>query len=229
MIDLTQRMRRWRGLTADDRDARSLPRRRGAGAEFRPGMLPPAWRPTAAGGRARGRKAGRGGQGMVREVPSAQPAQFVAVFQKDEQSPAFLRQRRYRQADRDGAAGLSRASHPTRPINCGSHEPGSRTEARSASSASDEFTVRAALRAYDPAGDQQRDVRDFARAARAAHRPGAPTGPVIHAKLVQARRKVFRHKIEYPKKTSAQGRRRVLRRSLAKLEALLNGDFRRGP
>ena len=45
IIDLTQRMRRWRGLTVDHRRAGGLPRRHRAGARIPPDVLPPDWRP----------------------------------------------------------------------------------------------------------------------------------------------------------------------------------------
>ena len=60
IIELTQRMRRWRGLTVMTGALAACIVGIVLAREYRPDVLPPDWRPKPAGGRARGREAGRG-------------------------------------------------------------------------------------------------------------------------------------------------------------------------
>ena len=121
---------------------------------------------------------------VVREVPAAGPAQLVAVFQKDEQSPAFLLTIdldkrivtvRLVSAERmaDKTYQLWMASQPGQPP----HSLGL--------IGNDEFTVRAALAGYDPAVITNATY-GISLEPLGGSPTGQPTGPVINAKLVRA-------------------------------------------
>src|SRR5882724_10238885 len=88
IVDLTQRMRRWRGLTVITGTLAACFVGLVLAREYRPDVLPPDWRhqPQVV------ERVVEKPVEVVREVvrDAARPAQFVAAFQKDEQSPAFL-------------------------------------------------------------------------------------------------------------------------------------------
>ena len=90
VIDLTQRMRRWRGLTVMTGAAAACFVGLVMAREYRPDVLPPDWRPKQQVVERVVEKPVEVVREVVREVPAARPAQFVAVFQKDEQSPEFV-------------------------------------------------------------------------------------------------------------------------------------------
>lgn len=183
VIDLTQRMRRWRGLTVMSGALAASILGIVLLREYRPDVLPSDWRPKPQVVERVVEKPVEVVREVVREVPSARPAQYVAVFQKDEQSPAFLmsvdtdkRTVTVRQvaAERlsDKSYQLWIAPQPgAPPQSLGLIEP-------------DDFTVRAALAAYDP---QVINNATFGISLEplGGSPTGQPTGPVIHAKLLQ--------------------------------------------
>jgi anti-sigma-K factor RskA len=120
---------------------------------------------------------------IEKEVPAARPAQFVAVFQKDEQSPAFLmsvdidkRTVTVRQVAAERLADKSYqlwiATHPgAAPQSLGLL-------------GNDYFTVQATLAPYDPAVINNATF-GISLEPLGGSPTGLPTGPVIHAKLLQ--------------------------------------------
>jgi anti-sigma-K factor RskA len=173
IVDLTARLRRWRGITAIVGTLAAGFAAIVVAREIRPDLLPAQMRPKP-----RIEVVER-----IVEKPAAQPAQFVAVFQKDEQSPAFVlsvdidkRMVTVRQvaAEKlpDKTYQLWIATQPGTPP----RSLGLITDA--------DYTVREALADYDPA------VISNATYGISLEPPGgsptgAPTGPVIHAKLLQ--------------------------------------------
>jgi anti-sigma-K factor RskA len=121
---------------------------------------------------------------VVREVPAPRPAQLVAVFQKDEQSPAFLltvdvdkRMVTVRPVAAEKMADktyqLWIAAQPGQPpLSLGLI-------------GNDEFTVRAALSDLDPTVISNATF-GISLEPLGGSPTGQPTGPVIHARLVQA-------------------------------------------
>ena len=121
---------------------------------------------------------------VVREVPGPRPAQLVAVFQKDEQSPEFILtvdvEKRtltvrtvaaQRQPDRDFQIWIQpRPDVPPESLGLVS---------------TDEFTVRTTLAAYDP-GVIGSATYGISLEPVGGSPTGRPTSPAIHAKLVQA-------------------------------------------
>jgi anti-sigma-K factor RskA len=183
IIDLTQRMRRWRGLTVITGALAASIVGIVLTREYRPDVLPPDWRPKQQVVERVVEKPVEVVREVVREVPSARPAQFVAVFQKDEQSPAFVmsvdvdkRMVTVRQvaAERlaDKTYQLWIATQPgAAPRSLGVLE-------------NDDFTVRAALTDYDPAVINNATF-GISLEPLGGSPTGQPTGPVIHAKLLQ--------------------------------------------
>ena len=166
IFHMRQRMQRWRGFsTITGLMAACL-----VGIvlvrEYKPEVLPPELRP----------------QRPVREQP--RPAHLVAAFQKDEQSPAFLltvdldkRMVTVRMVTAERMADktyqLWMAAQPGQP-------PSSLGLI-----GNDEFTVRAALAGYDPAVISSATY-GISLEPLGGSPTGQPTGPVMHAKLVQA-------------------------------------------
>lgn len=173
IIQMRQRMQRWRGFSAITGLMAACLVGIVLVREYKPDALPPELRP------ARPVRVVE----VVREVPSTQPAQYVAVFQKDEQSPAFVmsidiekRMVMVRQvaAERlpDKAYQLWIATQPgAAPKSLGMIER-------------DNFTVKAMLVGYDPA---MIDSATFGISLEplGGSPTGQPTGPVMHAKLLQ--------------------------------------------
>lgn len=120
---------------------------------------------------------------VVREVPAARPAQFVAVFQKDEQSPSFVMSvdidKRIVTVRQVAAERLADKSYQLWIAT----QPGAPPQSLGVLG-NDDFTVKATLAAYDPA------VINGATFGISLEPLGGspidqPTGPVIHAKLLQ--------------------------------------------
>jgi anti-sigma-K factor RskA len=181
IIHMRHRMQRWRGFsTITGLMAACL-----VGIvlvrEYRPGVLPPELRPQ------------RPVQvvtqiverpvEVVREVPTAQPAQFVAVFQKDERSPEFVLtidvEKRTlmvrtvaapRMPDRDYQIWIQpRPDMPPESLGLVS---------------ADEFTVRTTLASYDP-GVINTATYGISLEPTGGSPTGRPTSPAMHAKLLQ--------------------------------------------
>jgi anti-sigma-K factor RskA len=183
---MRQRMQRWRGLSAITGLMAACLVGIVLVREYKPEVLPPDLRPhrpvqvvTQV-----VEKPVEVVKEVVREVPAAQPARFVAAFQKDEQSPAFLltvdldRRMvtvRMVSAERmtDKTYQLWMATQPGQP-------PSSLGLI-----GNDEFTQRAALAGYDPAVITSATY-GISLEPLGGSPTGQPTGPVIHAKLVQA-------------------------------------------
>jgi anti-sigma-K factor RskA len=119
---------------------------------------------------------------VVRDAP--RPAQFVAVFQKDEQSPAFLL-----------TVDVDKRMVTVRPVAAErmadktyqlwiAAQPGQPPRSLGLIGA-DEFTQRAALTDYDPAVISNATY-GISLEPLGGSPTGQPTGPVIHARLVQA-------------------------------------------
>lgn len=183
IVDLTQRMRRWRGLTAITGALAACFVGMVFAREYRPDILPPAWRMTPQVVERIVDRPVEVVREVVREVPAAQPAQFVAVFQKDEQSPAFMLavdvDKRTVSVRLVAAEKLADKTYQLWIAT----QPGAAPQSLGLVG-NDEFTVRAALSDYEPA------VISNATYGISVEPPGgsptgAPTGPVIHAKLYQ--------------------------------------------
>ena len=183
VIDLTQRMRRWRGLTVLTGALAACLVGIVVTREVRPNLLPPAWRPTPLVVERVVEKPVEVVREVVREVPSAQPAQFVAVFQKDEQSPAFLlsvdTEKRTVTVRQVAAEQLPDKSYELWIAT----QPGAAPRSLGIIT-KDEFTVRATLAAYDPSVINNATY-GISLEPLGGSPTGAPTGPVIHARLVQ--------------------------------------------
>jgi anti-sigma-K factor RskA len=183
VIDLTQRMRRWRGLTVMTGAAAAAIVGLVVTREYRPEALPKDWRPQQQVVERIVEKPVEVVREVVREVPAPRPAQFVAVFQKDEQSPEFVLtvdvEKRtltvrtvaaQRTPDRDFQIWIQpRPDVPPESLGLVS---------------SDEFTVRTTLASFEP------DVISSATYGISLEPVGGsptgrPTSPAIHAKLLQ--------------------------------------------
>jgi len=182
IIQMQQRMQRWRGFSAITGLMAACLVGIVLVREYRPDVLPPELRPQ------------RPVQvvdriiekpvEVVREVPAARPAQLVAVFQKDEQSPEFILtvdvEKRTltvrtvaarRQPDRDFQIWIQpRPDVPPESLGLVS---------------ADEFTVRTTLAAYDPTVINSATY-GISLEPVGGSPTGRPTSPAIHARLVQA-------------------------------------------
>lgn len=186
IVQMRQRMQRWRGFsTITGLIAACL-----VGIvlvrEFRPDLLPPELRPQRPVQVVERvvEKPVEVVREVVREVPAARPAQLVAVFQKDEQSPEFILtvdvEKRMltvrtvaaqRQADRDFQIWIQpRPDVPPESLGLVS---------------TDEFTVRSTLAAYEP-GVITGATFGISLEPVGGSPTGRPTSPAIHARLVQA-------------------------------------------
>jgi len=186
IIHLRQRMQRWRGFSAITGLMAACLVGIVLVREYKPDVLPPELRPhrpvevvTQV-----VERPVEVVKEVAREKPAARPAQLVAVFQKDEQSPAFLL-----------TVDVDKRMVTVRPVAAErmtdktyqlwiAAQPGQPPRSLGLIG-NDEFTVRAALSDYDPA------VISNATYGISLEPPGGsptgqPTGPVIHAKLVQA-------------------------------------------
>jgi anti-sigma-K factor RskA len=187
IINMRQRMQRWRGFSTITWLAAACLIGIVLVREYRPDVLPPELRPHEPPVQVVTQvveKPVEVVREVVREVPAPRPAQFVATFQKDEQSPAFLltvdldkRMVTVRMvaAERmaDKTYQLWMATQPGQP-------PSSLGLINN-----DEFTQRAALAGYDP-GVITGATYGISLEPLGGSPTGQPTGPVIHARLVQA-------------------------------------------
>jgi len=183
IIQMRQRMERWRGLNIITGMIAACLIGIFLVRGYRPDLLPPDLRPTQQVVERIVERPVEVVKEVVREVPSARPAQFVAVFQKDEQSPAFVMSVdidkhmvivRQVAAERlpDKSYQLWIATQPgATPRSLGLVEP-------------NDFTVKAALNDYDPAVINNATF-GISLEPLGGSPTGQPTGPVIHAKLLQ--------------------------------------------
>ncbi|MEA3197213.1 MAG: hypothetical protein QOF32_1265 [Gammaproteobacteria bacterium] len=181
IIHMRQRMERWRGFsTITGLMAACL-----VGIvlvrEYSPNSLPPELRPNRP--VVVVEKPVEVVKEVVREVPAAQPAQFVAVFQKDERSPEFVLtidvEKRTlmvrtvaapRIPDRDYQIWIQpRPDMPPESLGLVS---------------SDEFTVRTTLASYDP-GVINTATYGISLEPVGGSPTGRPTTPAMHSKLMQ--------------------------------------------
>ena len=185
IVDLTQRMRRWRGLTVITGALAACLVAVVVMREVRPEMLPERIRPqirTQVVERIV-EKPVEVVREVVREVPSARAAQFVAVFQKDEQSPAFLMS-----VDTDKRTVTVRQVAAERLADKSyqlwiATQPGAAPRSLGVLG-TDDYTVQATLASYDPAVVNNATF-GISLEPLGGSPTGQPTGPVIHAKLLQ--------------------------------------------
>jgi anti-sigma-K factor RskA len=183
IVDLTQRMRRWRGLTVITGALAACLVGLVLTREYRPGILPPELRPKPQVVERIVEKPVEVVKEVVREVPSARPAQFVAVFQKDEQSPAFVMS-----VDTDKRTVTVRQVAAERLADKSyqlwiAAQPGAAPQSLGVLE-TDDFTVKATLAGYDPAVINSATF-GISLEPLGGSPTGLPTGPVIHAKLLQ--------------------------------------------
>jgi len=183
IIDLTQRMRRWRGLTVMTGALAASVVAIVIAREYRPDVLPADWRPKPQMVERVVEKPVEVVREVVREVPAARPAQFVAVFQKDEQSPAFVMsvdiEKRIVTVRQVAAERFADKSYELWIATAPGVAPRSLGVL-----GNDDFTVRATLAAYDPAVINNATF-GISEEPLGGSPTGQPTGRVIHAKLVQ--------------------------------------------
>jgi len=183
VVDLTQRMRRWRGLTVITGTLAACFVGIVLAREYRPDVLPPDWRPKQQVVERVVEKPVEVVKEVVREVPSAQAAQFVAVFQKDEQSPAFVMsidiEKRMVMVRQVAAERLPDKSYQLWIAT----QPGAAPQSLGMIER-DDFTAKAMLTGYDPAVINNATF-GISLEPLGGSPTGQPTGPVIHAKLLQ--------------------------------------------
>jgi len=186
VIHMRQRMQRWRGFSTITWLAAACLVGIVLVREYKPDVLPPELRPQPQQGQVVTRTVEKPVEvvkEVVREVPAARPAQFVAVFQKDEQSPAFLL-----------TVDVDKRMVTVRPVAAErmadktyqlwiAAQPGQPPRSLGLIG-NDEFTVRAALADYDPAVISNATY-GISLEPLGGSPTGQPTGPVIHARLVQ--------------------------------------------
>ena len=183
IIDLTQRMRRWRGLTVMSGALAACLVGIVVAREYRPDVLPPDWRPKQRVVEKVVEKPVEVVREVVREVPAAQPAQYVAVFQKDEQSPSFVMSVDIEKrivTVRQVAA--ERFADKTYQLWIAT-QPGAAPQSLGVLGG-DDFTVRAALTSYEPAVINNATF-GISLEPLGGSPTGQPTSPEIHAKLLQ--------------------------------------------
>jgi len=186
IIDLTQRMRRWRGLTVMSGALAACLVGIVVAREYRPDVLPPDWRPKQRVVEKVVEKPVEVVREVVREVPAARPAQYVAVFQKDEQSPSFVMSvdiEKRTVTVRQVAA--ERFADKTYQLWIAT-QPGAAPQSLGVLGG-DDFTVRAALTSYEPAVINNATF-GISLEPRGGSPTGQPTSPAIHAKLLQVTR-----------------------------------------
>ena len=186
IIDLTQRMRRWRGLTVMSGALAASIVAIVAAREYRPDVLPADWRPKQLVVEKVVEKPVEVVREVVREVlreVPAQPAQYVAVFQKDEQSPSFVMSvdiEKRTVTVRQVAA--ERFADKTYQLWIAT-QPGAAPQSLGVLGGED-FTVRAALTSYEPAVINNATF-GISLEPLGGSPTGQPTSPAIHAKLLQ--------------------------------------------
>jgi len=183
VIQMRQRMQRWRGFSTITWLAAACLVGIVLVREYKPDVLPPELRPQEQPVRVVTQIVEKPVE-VVREVPAPRPAQFVATFQKDEQSPAFLLT-----VDLDKGmvtvrmVGAERMTDKTYQLWMAA-QPGQPPSSLGLIN-NDEFTQRAMLAGYDP-GVITSATYGISLEPLGGSPTGQPTGPVIHAKLVQA-------------------------------------------
>ena len=175
IIQMRHRMQRWRGFSAVTGLMAACLVGIVLVREYRPDILPPELRPNR--------------PVLVVERPvaaAAQPAQLVAVFQKDEQSPAFLMS--VDLAQRTISVRLVAADRLTDKSYqlWIAPQPGSPPQPLGVL-ANDDSGVKATLAAYDPAVINNATF-GISLEPLGGSPTGQPTGPVIHAKLLEVPR-----------------------------------------
>jgi anti-sigma-K factor RskA len=181
IIHMTHRMQRWRGANIITGMIAACLIGIVLVREYRPGVLPPELRPNRP--VVVVEKPVEVVREVVREVPAVQPAQFVAVFQKDERSPEFvltvdIEKRTLmvrtvaapRMPDRDYQIWIQpRPDMPPESLGLVS---------------ADEFTVRPTPASYDPVV-MSTAMYGISLEPAGGSPTGRPTSPAMHAKLLQ--------------------------------------------
>ena len=179
IIQMTHRMQRWRGANIITGMMAACLIGIVLVREYRPDVLPSELRPV----RPVVERVVERPVEVVREVPSARPAQFVAVFQKDEQSPEFVL-----------TVDVEKRTLTVRTV-AAQRTPGRdyqiwiqpRPEVPPESLglvSADEFTVRTTLASYDP-GVISSATYGISLEPVGGSPTGRPTSPAIHSKLLQ--------------------------------------------
>jgi len=183
IIHMTQRMQRWRGLNIVTGLMAACLIGIVLVREYKPDALPPELRPVRPVVERVVERPVEVVKEVVRDVPSARPAQFVAVFQKDEQSPAFLMS-----VDTDKRTvtvrqvSAERLADKTYQLWIAT-QPGVPPRSLGVLG-TDDYTVQATLASYDPAVINSATY-GISLEPLGGSPTGAPTGPVIHARLLQ--------------------------------------------
>ena len=214
IVDLTQRMRRWRGLHRHHRNARGLLRRHRAGARVPAGRAAARLAAEAAGRRADRREAGRGGARGRARVPARVPRSSSPCSRRTSSRPRSF-SRRHREAHADGAQVAARAASRTGLTSSGSRpRPGAPPE--SLGLLGERTSSRCARRSPRTSRPSStRDLRHLARARSAARRPASRPSPV------DPREAAAGDALDCgasQKKERPEGARRGLRRSLANVK-----------
>jgi anti-sigma-K factor RskA len=178
VISLNERVRLWRGRATVIGALAATIVAVVVARELRPDLMPPPLKPTPV--------IVEKPVEVVRTVEVASPrmAEFVAVFQKDETSPQFLLtvdiERKSMSVRRVGAEQPQGKSYELWILPAGATAP------RSLGLVGDqEFTVRRTLADYD-APTLNNATFGVSVEPAGGSPTGAPTGPVIHGKLIQA-------------------------------------------
>ena len=167
VIVLSRRVRKWRGFAAATTALAATLAALVLTREIRPDLLPGPLRPRE----------------IIKEVAAPKMAEFVAVFQKDDASPAFLLtvdvEKRVLSVRKVGAEQQAGKSYELWIL------PASATVPRSLGLVGDqEFTVRRALADYD-APTLNNATFGISLEPAGGSPTGKPTGPVFHSKLLQ--------------------------------------------
>ena len=186
IIHMRQRMQRWRGFSVITGMMAACLVGIVLVREYSPNALPPELRPVRPVVERVVEKPVEVVKEIVREVPSARPAQFVAVFQKDEQSPAFLM-----------SVDLDQRTISVRPVAADrltdksyqlwiAPQPGAAPQPLGVL-ANDASEVKATLAAYEPSVINNATF-GISLEPLGGSPTGQPTGPDIHAKLLEVPR-----------------------------------------
>ena len=186
IIHMRQRMQRWRGVSVITGMMAACLVGIVLVREYSPDALPPELRPVRPVVERVVEKPVEVVREVVREVQSARPAQFVAVFQKDEQSPAFLM-----------SVDLAQRTISVRPVAADrltdksyqlwiAPQPGAPPQPLGVL-ANDASEVKATLAAYEPSVINNATF-GISLEPLGGSPTGQPTGPVIHAKLLEVPR-----------------------------------------
>jgi anti-sigma-K factor RskA len=176
IIQMRQRMQRWRGANIITGMIAACLIGIVLVREYKPDALPPELRPNPPVRVVE----------VVRQAPSAQPAQLVAVFQKDEQSPAFLMsvdlEKRTISVRQIAAERLADKSYQLWIA----PQPGAAPQPLGVL-ANDASGISVTLAAYEPSVINNATF-GISLEPLGGSPTGRPTGPVIHAKLIEVPR-----------------------------------------